>query len=104
MARAPGIGRGRRPSGGLGRPCYSRPYHLCPFATSFRRRFFAAYLALSYGQIISPDLYCVGPKGGAFLAVGYPGVIHVPLYSRRCLLTALTPVGTITSLQNDFGL
>jgi hypothetical protein len=41
------------------------------------------------------------PKGGAFLAVGYPGVIHVPLYSRHCLLTALTSVST--SLQIDFG-
>ena len=36
------------------------------------------------------------PKGGAFLAVAYPGVIHVPLHSRCCLRTELTRVSTIT--------
>ena len=41
------------------------------------------------------------PKGFAFRAVGSPGVFHVPLYNHRCLLTALTPVSTITSLQID---
>jgi hypothetical protein len=35
-------------------------------------------------------------EGGAFLAVGYPGVIHVPLHSRCCLRTELTRVSTIT--------
>ena len=38
------------------------------------------------------------PKGGAFLAVGSHGVFHVQLCSRRCILTALIHVGTITSL------
>src|SRR5215471_16984643 len=38
------------------------------------------------------------PKDGAFLAVGSHGVFHVQLCSRRCILTALIHVGTITSL------
>jgi hypothetical protein len=36
------------------------------------------------------------PKGGAFLAVGYPGVMHAPLHSRCCLRTELTRVSTST--------
>jgi hypothetical protein len=37
------------------------------------------------------------PKGGAFLAVGYPGVFHVPLRSRRGILTEV--VSTITTID-----
>jgi hypothetical protein len=41
------------------------------------------------------------PKDGAFLAVGSPGVFHVQLCSRRCILTELARASTITNLPID---
>ena len=41
------------------------------------------------------------PKDGASLAVGSPGVFHVQLCSRRCIITELACASTITSLPID---